>query len=184
MSSRAGSRARRRPSPKNSCGRRRPGAEAEKRVAPMPAAKYGCACSQPPKGRVPPMCRYSTSASCVSTPSSTLGGLARIPELVEAVVALAVAQFQRHGEARAVLEIAVVAGVLVFEAAAHAVAAVQARPGTGAARPPRASGSGEPEGGGSGEHRRGSCDTDYRIRPAVRHCEHESFALAIVPLCA
>ena len=52
-----------------------------------------------------------------------LGGLARVPELVEAVVALGVTQFQRHCEARAILEIPVCARVRVLETAAHAVPA-------------------------------------------------------------
>ena len=52
--------------------------------------------------------------------------LARVPELVKAVVALAVAQLKGEGESRAFVEIAVLAGFRIFEAAADAIAAVQA----------------------------------------------------------
>ena len=54
------------------------------------------------------------------------GRLARIPELVETIVALAVTKLQRHGEAAGLVEVASIAGFLVLEAAAHAIAAVQA----------------------------------------------------------
>src|SRR5688572_15585604 len=102
-------------------------------------------------------------------------GLARVPELVVAVVALAVAQFQRHRKTRIVLEVAVVAGRLVFEAAAHAIAAVQPRLEQGQLVGSRG-GRGEAEcGGGEQGAVHAALTIAYGLSPC--HCEQESFAL-------
>lgn len=55
------------------------------------------------------------------------GSLARVPELVVAIVPFRVTQLEREREAPAFLEIAIVARVGVFEAAARPVTAVQGR---------------------------------------------------------
>ena len=53
--------------------------------------------------------------------------LVRIPELVVAVIALVEPEFQGKRKAAGVLEVGIVAGIRVFEAAAHAVAAMDRR---------------------------------------------------------
>ena len=102
--------------------------------------------------------------------------LVRIPELVEAVVALAVAQFERYRVTAALVQVAAHRRVLVLEAATHAIAPVQTHlEGQVAPRP--AGGGGQQEGGGG---------KDRAIHGGVRlshmaglrcHCEQESFAL-------
>jgi hypothetical protein len=53
--------------------------------------------------------------------------LARVPELVEAVVTRPVTQFERDRETAAFVEVPVFTGGLVLETAAHAVTRVQRR---------------------------------------------------------